>query len=465
MASMGIDGLSSGLDTTSLINSLMQVEAMPQTLLKKKVSTATTFTAALQALNSRVASLRDAAAAAAKPASWSAVTASSSAPSVTATAGATAGASSLTFTVDRLASAQTSVSAKVTDLAQVFGGTVPAAVTLTSGTGATATATTVDLTGVTTLAGFASAINRSGAGINASVVKVSATESRLQLTGTATGAAGGFDLYSGTVSQAAVADGTAGTPVLARGDAITAAGDATITLFPGTSAQQPVTSATNTFAGVMTGVDVTVTEVETEPVTVSVARDDAALEKLASDLVSALGVVYSEIKSQTTTSTKTGSDGRTVVSGGALSADSATRSIHLSLQSAATYPVDGMSPIEAGIVVERDGTVTFDKAKFAAAMAADPAKVQRVVAGIAARVETAADTISDPIDGTLSLKIKSQEGFNRQLSLQVEDWDRRLAVRREGLQATYTALEVSLSKLHSQQSWLAGQLASLTAPQ
>ena len=40
MGSMGIDGIVSGLDTTSLINSLMQVEAMPQTLLKQKVITA-----------------------------------------------------------------------------------------------------------------------------------------------------------------------------------------------------------------------------------------------------------------------------------------------------------------------------------------------------------------------------------------------------------------------------------------
>ena len=61
MASMGIDGIVSGLDTTALINSLMQAEAMPQTLLKSKVTTAGTFISALQSLNTRISSFGDAA--------------------------------------------------------------------------------------------------------------------------------------------------------------------------------------------------------------------------------------------------------------------------------------------------------------------------------------------------------------------------------------------------------------------
>ena len=38
-----------------------------------------------------------------------------------------------------------------------------------------------------------------------------------------------------------------------------------------------------------------------------------------------------------------------------------------------------------------------------------------------------------------------------------------LDVRRAALQATYTAMEVGLSGLQSQSSWLAGQLSSLAA--
>jgi flagellar hook-associated protein 2 len=468
MGAMGIDGIVSGLDTTSLINSLMQVEAMPQTLLKSKVTTTQSFISALQGLNTKVSSLGDAAKAAAKPASWDAVTATSSAKSVTATATAGAGVSSLSFTVDALATAQTSVSAPVTTLAKLFAdpadpadpGTVPTHVTLRSGTGATEKLTTVSLDQVTDLAGFAAAVNRADAGVTATVVKVSDTESRLQLTSKATGSPAAFDLYSGTVTAA---DAATATVVMARADAITTPTDARITLWKGTGAEQQVTSATNTFANVVTGVSLTVTAPETTPVSVTLARDDAALKKLASNLVGALGVVLSDIKSRTAASTTTSSDGRTVVSGGVLSGDSATRGVQQAVLAAASYPVDGTSPSEVGLVVGRDGTMTFDDAKFTAAMAADPAKVQRVVAGVAARLEATSKSIADPIDGTLTLKIKNQESYTKNLSAQVTDWDRRLELRREGLQKIYSALEVGLSGLQAQSSWLASQLGSLSA--
>jgi len=462
MAGMGIDGLMSNLDTTALINSLMQVEAMPQTLLKAKVTSTQTFISSLQSLNTKVASLKDAAKTAATPASWQAVTPTSSATSVTATASAGATPASLSFTVDQLASAQTSVSAKVTGLAQLFG-TVPASITLASGSGTGATVTAVDISTVTDLAGLASAINGAGAGITATVVRVSATESRLQLTGKATGTAAAFDLYSGTIPLADVQGGTAPAALLARGDAITSAGDATITLWSGTPVAQPVTSASNTFTDLVSGVNLTITAKETSPVTVTVARDDVALKKLASGLVGALGVVLSEITSRTATTTTTAADGGSVISGGVLSGDSAVRGLQQAVLTAASYPVDGFSPSEVGIVIGRDGTFTFDDAKFTAALAADPAKVQSIVAGLAARVQEVATAASDPIDGTLSLKIKNQQGFSKSLSEQVTDWDRRLAMRREGLQKTYTALEVTLSKLQSQSSWLTSQLDALSA--
>ncbi|WP_298461665.1 flagellar filament capping protein FliD [uncultured Cellulomonas sp.] len=466
---MGIDGIVSGLDTTSLINSLMQAEAMPQTLLKSKVTTTQSFISALQGLNTKVSSLMDAAKAAAKPASWDAMTATSSAKTVTATTTTGAGTSSLSFTVDALAKPQTSVSRAVGSLADLFGdpsatppvpGTVPAGVTLRTGDGAGDTFTAVPLVGVTDLAGLAGAINKADAGVTATVVKVSDTESRLQLTSKATGAPAAFDLYSGTVTDA---DAASATVVMARTDAIAAASDAQITLWKGTGAEQKVTSHSNSFSGVLTGVSLTVTAEETTPVTVTVNRDDAALKKLASNLVGALGVVFSEVKSRTAVTTSTSSDGRSVVSGGVLSADSTTRSVNQQVLAAASYPVDGTSPSEVGMVLGRDGTITFDDAKFTAAMAKDPAKVQAVVMGVAQRVEKAAKEISDPIDGTLSLKVKAQESYSKNLSQQVSDWDRRLEVRRAGLQATFTAMEVGLSGLQAQSSWLSGQISSLMA--
>ena len=41
------------------------------------------------------------------------------------------------------------------------------------------------------------------------------------------------------------------------------------------------------------------------------------------------------------------------------------------------------------------------------------------------------------------------------LDTQILDWDRRLATREATLKRTYSALEVQLSKLNSQQSYMA----------
>ena len=121
--------------------------------------------------------------------------------------------------------------------------------------------------------------------------------------------------------------------------------------------------------------------------------------------MSNLSTVLSEIASRTKPSTTT-SDGRQVTSGGVLSADSATRQAKQSILSAATMPVGGASPATVGFVLGKDGTVTFDEAKFSAAMAADPTGTQNIVTAIAGRIEAAATTLSDPTTGTLSLRFR-----------------------------------------------------------
>jgi flagellar hook-associated protein 2 len=450
MGSMGIDGIASGLDTTSLINQLMQVEAMPQTLLKTKVTTTGTFISALQSLNTRISSLADAGAAAAKPASWSAVTSTSSAPSVTTTTTAGATPASLSVRVEKLAQSQVSLTAQFTDASEIFGSGVPVKFSLTSGGKTTAIEAKSS-----SLADITAAINATGTGATATAIRVTdgaVPTYRLQISGTATGSDATFSVTR--------ADTGADVPLTT----VQSAQDAQIRLF-GTAtdtASVPVTSKTNSFAGVVPGLTFTVSKVEADPVTVSVARDDAALKKLASDIVGTLGVVVAEVKSRTATTTTT-TDGRTVVTGGPLSGDSAVRGVNDALLQAVSYPVNGSSPNDVGIVLGRDGTVTFDEAKFTAAMAADPAKVQSMVTAIGDRVATAAKGMSDPYTGSLTSKITTQQSYSRDLSNQVDEWDRRLDLRRSSLQATYTALEVALSGMQSQSSWLSGQLSSLAA--
>ncbi|GAA2726494.1 flagellar filament capping protein FliD [Cellulomonas aerilata] len=486
MAGMAVDGLVSGINTTEMIGQLMQLEAAPQTLLKSKVTKAESLVSALQSLNTKLSSLKDSAAKAASATSWQAVTASSSTPSVTATAAGTALPSTLTFTVDRVATRQTSVSGNVSKLADFVGTPPPTELTLMKGKdAASATFTKIDLTDVTDLPGLAGAINKAGAGVSATLVTVNGA-TKVQLTGKDTGDASAFDLHRGAVTATTVSGATRllgrGTAAAdngpAGGAAITVAQDAKVTLWSGTAAASEVTSASNTFKDVVAGVSFTVSAVETDPlkksVTVTVGRDDAALKKLGSDLVTNIGTVLSEVASRTKVTTTTSSDGRQVVSGGVLSADSATRQVRQSVTSAASLPVSVdatlpatgkvlVSPATVGINLAKDGTFSFDESKFSAALVADPVRTQKVLTEIATRVEKTAKDLSDPTVGSLSQKIKGQQSLAKNLSEQVDNWDSRLALRRRTLERTYSSLEVSLSNINSQANWLTSQLESLSA--
>ncbi|NTW41026.1 MAG: flagellar filament capping protein FliD, partial [Cellulomonadaceae bacterium] len=130
--------------------------------------------------------------------------------------------------------------------------------------------------------------------------------------------------------------------------------------------------------------------------------------------------------------------------------------------SAASAPVNGFSPNDVGIVTSRDGTFTFDKDKFAKALAADPVKVQAMISGIAGRVATVATSLSDKTTGTFTQKITGQQSRVKDYGTQIENWDLRLEMRRAALEKTYAALEVSLSNLNAQSSWLTSQLDSLS---
>lgn len=442
-STLAIDGLVSGLDTTSLINSLMQVEAVPQTLLKNKVSETQAFVTALQSLNTKVASLADVAAKAAKPAALDLYSATSSAPAVSATASSSAQPGQLDITVDKLAYAQKTVSDAMTAWP-----VSPPVLTVQGSDGTlheiTANSTSLD--------DMVTAVKASGVGITATKVSIGGGNYRLQFASNTVGAAGAFTLYEGS--------GTA-TPLATT--AIRAAQDASVTLWAGTAAAQSVTSTTNTFTDLLPGVSITVSALAADPVSITVKRDDNAISKSAGDLVAALNGIFSDIANKSAVTTSTDSTGTTSVKGGVFTSDSTVRDVDQRLLSAATLPVNGShSPSEYGISINKSGSIDFDADRFKSALAADPVATKAALQEIASRVSGAASSISDKYDGSLSLVITGQQAEVKDLGAQVDDWDRRLTTRRSTLEATYAALEVQLSKLNSQQTYLSSQLAGLS---
>src|SRR5689334_12517030 len=101
-----VSGLVSGLDTSTIISQLMQVEAQTQTRLKSKLSTEQSNVKSLQDLNAAFASLTTSAADLAKATAWNPVKVTRSSTLVSATAGTDAVSGPLSFTVGHTALSQ-----------------------------------------------------------------------------------------------------------------------------------------------------------------------------------------------------------------------------------------------------------------------------------------------------------------------------------------------------------------------
>ncbi|WP_104178625.1 flagellar filament capping protein FliD [Cryobacterium sp. Y50] len=444
--SMAVDGLISGLDTTSLINSLMTLEAGPQNQLKAKVTSTNTLMAALQGLNSSIASLATLAGKATATDALDLYSAKSSSTGVSVTAGASATAGSIDIVVDQLAKAQVSVSSAVS----AWPGSTFSITNTASGVATTISAGTTNLDDIVT------AVNASESGVKAVKVAAGTDASgnplyRLQFTATATGADSAFSFSFDPAD--------AGDPAMTQ---ITAAQDAKVRLWAGSDAEQIITSSTNTFSDLLPGVSVTASAVATEAVTISVSRNDAAVSTIASDLVSALNGVFALISTKSAVVNSTDSSGKAVLSAGVFSGDSTVRDVKQQILNAASQPIDGRSPSEIGISITKSGTMEFDSAKFATAMAEDPEYVKGVLATIAFRVEAVAENASDKYDGMITSRITGQESLVKSLGTQIDSWDVRLASRRSTLERTYSAMEVQLSNMNAQSAWLTAQVSSLT---
>ena len=452
--SMSVDGLISGMDTTTLISQLMQAEAGPQTALKTRLKTTELAASAYRTVNSTFATVRSAAEAVLKADSWTPVKASvSPANGVAATAANGATPGSLTFAVKSTATAHAIVSpanwAAATD---AHGLTSPLEVRDENGNAVG----TITITG-STLNDAVNAINASEFKLSAAAVKVGEGQYRLQVAAKETGAAAKFDL------------GTPGTFT-----ATTVGKNAVLTV--GTDSTYEVSSATNTFDGLLPGVTITANKQDPlTPITVTVNSDPDAVAAKVQSLVDAVNAAISNVRTYTNNS-----KGSTA----ALRGDYAVGQLAGQLLDAVSFAVgDDGSPAQVGLQLTREGKVTFDKGKFLTALSEDPTLAQRMVAGndvapgadgiagtaddvpaggIAGRLMAVVRTASDSATGSLVKLAEGKDSLVKDITDRIAAWDLRLEKRRETLTRQFSAMETALSSLKNQSTWLAGQLNSLS---
>ncbi|MGH3497784.1 MAG: flagellar filament capping protein FliD [Nocardioidaceae bacterium] len=511
-----ISGLVSGLDTTTIISQLMQIESQQQTQLKTRVTSQQTTLSALQSLNTKMAAIATAAQSLSSADTWNAHTTTTSSTQVSATATAAVQPGAYSFTVLQTATAQSltfAQSAATTDVVLPAGSTT---VTLTDSSG---NPTTLD-TGDGTLGGLISAINGSSAGLRASTVKLDDGTYRLSVTAKATGAASAFTLTA--------SDGSA----ILGGASVAAGQDAAVTIGADT-----VHSSTNTFSGVLTGLSFTVAAgtAANTAVTVNVTNDVSKVSSSVKSLIDQVNAVLTEIGADTAYDTSTST-------GGPLVGSSTARNLRDQLLSTVTAGVGGKSLADVGIGVDRSGAVTFDQSAFETAFTADPSKTASyfvtsgtwsgtgsasyvastwrslpgsyqldatttggvttgtldgtavtgsngiltgpggssvdgltlatngsvsgtftLTSGFAGMLARTAQLASDSVQGSLTSSISSTNDSIKTLNDSIAAWDVRLQAKQDSLQAQYAALETTLGQLQSQSAWLSSQISSLSA--
>ncbi|MEA5457131.1 flagellar filament capping protein FliD [Sinomonas sp. JGH33] len=461
MSTLSMNGLGSGMDITSMINALMQVEALPQQQLQKAQLTDQSVITNLQLLNGKASALATLATNLSAPGALDLSTATTTNPAVTATAGTTATPGTVSVQISQVAQSQVDVTAAMGAWTTDASG-APAALTLVDSTGKQTQVNPAS----TSLDDVVSAINAAGGPATAMKVAAGTDASgnplyRLQLTASKSGAAGAFEAYVGTAAQ--VSAGTASDLMAQPGAAVVlSAQDAKATLYAGTAAQQAITSSTNTFANLVPGVNVTAGAAAVgSTVTVTVASDTAGIEKQAGSLVSSVNDLLGYISQNSAVAT-TITSGSSTASGGVFTGDSTIGGVADAVTNAVYLPTSsGKSPSDLGIGIQQDGSFVFDQSKLDAALAADPKGTQASLQEIASRVAAAAKNASDPVTGSVTALVSGRQAEVSDLGNQISDWDARLATRKAALTALFNAMDTSLGTLKSQQAWLTSQIAGL----
>lgn len=454
MSSFSVDGLVSGLDTTTLVNQLMQIERIPQQRLQLNLKTQNSTVAAYQSVATRLQAAETAIGSLTKDSAWGARVVTVTGTSVTATAapGATTGRAELT--VNSLATAATFTSTQgyaLTDSVAANG----ADITVTTAAGATVVVKPKS----GSLTDVMAAINGAPeTGLSAIAVKVGTDSYRLQLRAKETG------------TDAAPVSVTGITAPLAAEVATNATYSVNGTSITGTS-------QSNTVTDLLPGLSVTFTGLGTS--TVDVGANSAATADAVQAMVDAVNRVLDEVATQTIKDAAS-------TTRGPLASDSQIRAMSTNLLRAVSDVLgDNQSAAQAGLETTRDGRLTFDREAFTAAYARNPGGVRALLSplpepapgpgdpprppgyeppqGVAQRLSEIIARATNKADGSITLAVQGRETTAKDLQTQIDSWDRRLELRRANLNRQFSGLEVALQRLQSQGSFLGGVLNNLSA--
>ncbi len=242
------------------------------------------------------------------------------------------------------------------------------------------------------------------------------------------------------------------------------------------------TSSSNTLTEAIPGVTLTLGALTTTgPVTINVAPPAPETTKITEQVkafVQQYDTTLQAIEHEVETKPAAGLQAQAEDTAGRLFGDTELTSLMASMREAIYTPVAGLpaqmsslasigvstgaasgsSPYSQSAV---EGKLTIDEATLEAAIKTNPAGVQKMLGQWSASFEKAVGAYAEPGVGTLDSRVSGDESETSYIGQQITALTESLAVRQQSLEARYVALETAMSKISSQGSWLASQLASL----
>ena len=460
----------SGVDTPSLVASLVQAQFASKTAaLKTQSDTITSQISAVSSLKNTISDFADAVANLVKGGTLQSqpVVSNSAVMTASAISGAKLAGTTASITVSQLAASQTAVSTTPFATAATVVGT--GTLTLKFGTAsydtsgamtgfAQGSADAIDITIDDTnssLTGIAAAINAKKAGVTASVVTDADGTAYLSLKG-ATGAARAFTIEAssatGDLSQVAVGPGATAMGVTSQAKNAKLAVDGVA-----------VERASNDISDLVAGVKLSLTGTSTTPVSLTTTQPTTALTNAVNDFVETYNGVIATVKEQTDPIT------------GVLRADPAARTLLQSMQALVSRTLlpnavggEPATLAAIGVRTNRDGTLQVDADQLTRAMRDYPDQIEAMFAfttvsatGLGAAMSSLKLNATSTLYGLGASTTRYTEAQTR-LADQQDEIGTKSASLTTRLTQQFASMNAKLSAYKSTQSYLQQQIDAWT---
>jgi flagellar hook-associated protein 2 len=448
-------GVGSGLDLSSLLDSLQDAEQARLKPLQNQESSYKTQISAYGQLQSALKSMQKATDALDQTSLYQGTKFSSNASAFSVQGSDQAVPGQYNVDVDQLAQAQSLVAQPVASNTDPIG--AGGTITLSLGDDNGKTTKSVDIklaSGDSTLNGIRDAINNADIGINASIINDgSATPYRLVLTSAATGTDSQI-----SISAQDTPDGGHALSDLLDYDSKARSGSLDQTVAARNAELQvngiPITSQSNTVDGAIQGVTLSLSAVTSNPQSVSGTRDTGAVKSAISDFVKAYNN-YHSIAAQLTAYS-----GADASKNGVLLGDSTARSVANRLSSALNTFLPGgdrySSLAQIGVSLQKDGTMAIDDKTLSQALDNHLGDVAKLLTG---------GGDGQGVAGVFSTTLKQLDGDDGLVQAAVDGTQQNINNTQEQMQRMQSSIDAAVDQYRQQFQQLDSIMASLNSTQ